>query len=66
MFSKIKERLSLSDIEQFSREECEDRLMLLRYLLRREESPAALAEFDPYIRKIERRLKDIQAQKPDL
>jgi len=66
MFTKVKERLNLSNIEQFSREECEDRLMLIRYLLRREESPVALAEFNPYILQIERRLKDLHAEKPDL
>jgi len=66
MFSKIKERLNLSNIEQFSREECEDRLMLIRYLLRREESPAALTEFNPYILRIEERLKELQAKQFDL
>ena len=66
MFSTIKERLNLSNIEQFSREECEDRLMLIRYLLRREDSPGAWAEFNPYILRIERRLKELNSAYPDL
>ncbi|PIQ21074.1 MAG: hypothetical protein COW65_11285 [Cytophagales bacterium CG18_big_fil_WC_8_21_14_2_50_42_9] len=66
MFSQIKEKLNLTHIEQFSREECEDRLMLIRYLLRREESPKAFAEFNPYILRIEQRLKELLAERPDL
>jgi len=66
MFSTIKERLNLSNIEQFSREECEDRLMLIRYLLRREDSPRAWAEFNPYILRMERRLKELNSAYPDL
>ena len=66
MFSQIKERLDLSHIEQFSKDQCEDRLMLIRYLLRREESPEALAEFNPYILRIEQRLKQLLANQVDL
>jgi hypothetical protein len=56
MFSEIKKRLNLSKINEFTREECEDRLMLLRYLLRRENSPQVHEEFCDYVQKIEKRL----------
>jgi hypothetical protein len=56
MFSEIKKRLNLSQINDFTREECEDRLMLLRYLLRRENSPQIQEEFSDYVQKIEKRL----------
>ena len=56
MFSEIKKRLDLSKINEFTMEECEDRLMLLRYLLRRENSPEVHEEFHEYLQKIEKRL----------
>lgn len=56
MFSEIKKRLNLSKINEFTREECEDRLMLLRYLIRRENSPQVQEEFCDYVEKIEKRL----------
>jgi hypothetical protein len=56
MFSEIKKRLNLSQINEFTREECEDRLLLLRYLLRRENTQQAHDEFMDYVQKIEKRL----------
>jgi hypothetical protein len=56
MFSEIKKRLNLSQINEFTRDECEDRLMLLRYLIRRENTPKIQEEFCDYIQKIEKRL----------
>ena len=56
MFSEIKKRLNLSKINEFTREECEDRLLLLRYLLRRENSPQVEEEFCGYVSKLEKRL----------
>ena len=56
MFSEIKKRLNLSKINEFTRDECEDRLMLLRYLLRREDNPQVHEEFHDYLQKIEKRL----------
>lgn len=66
MFSEIKERLNLADIEHFTKEECEDRLMLIRYLLRRENNPQVAAEFSPYILKIEARIRFLNAESSDL
>lgn len=66
MFSEIKERLNLTDIDHFSREECEDRLMLIRYLLRRENNSQTAAEFSPYIVKIEARINSLKAEFPDI
>jgi hypothetical protein len=62
MFSEIKKRLNLSKINQFTREECEDRLMLLRYLLRRENSQEVQEAFTDYVRKIEKRLRLLTEQ----
>jgi len=56
MFSEIKKRLNLSQINEFTREECEDRLLLLRYLLRRENTQQVHDEFMDYVQKIEKRL----------
>jgi hypothetical protein len=56
MFSEIKKRLNLSQINEFTREECEERLLLLRYLLRRENSRLVQEEFQDYVQKIEKRL----------
>jgi hypothetical protein len=57
MFSEIKKRLNLSHINEFTRDECEDRLMLLRYMMRRENSPKVTEEFNEYVQKIEKRLE---------
>jgi hypothetical protein len=57
MFAEIKKRLNLSQINDFTREECEDRLLLLRYLLRRENSPQVEEEFCGYVSKLEKRLE---------
>jgi hypothetical protein len=66
MFSEIKERLNLTNIDHFNREECEDRLMLIRYLLRRENNSQVAAEFNPYILQIEARINVLNAESPDL
>lgn len=48
--------MNLSQINEFSREECEERLLLLRYLLRRENSAKVHETFHEYVQKIEKRL----------
>lgn len=65
MFSEIKKRLNLSQINEFTREECEDRLLLLRYLLRRENSPKVEEEFCGYVTKLEKRLDLLGDEKQD-
>lgn len=62
MFSEIKKRLNLSHINEFTREECEDRLMLLRYLLRRENTQEVQDEFLDYVGKIEERLRTLKTE----
>lgn len=65
MFSEIKKRLNLSQINEFTRDECEDRLLLLRYMLRRENSPQVEEEFCGYVSKLEKRLELLGDQDQD-
>ncbi|WP_026463844.1 hypothetical protein [Adhaeribacter aquaticus] len=62
MLEEIKKRLMLRQIHRFTIEECEDRLMLIRYLQRREELHAYQQEFQDYIIKIEYRLANLKKE----
>ena len=57
-----KERFNLNDLQKFKKQDCEESLMYLRYMLRRETSKEVDSEIKEYIEKVELRLKDIQDQ----
>ena len=61
MLAEIEKRLMLGSISDFTMAECEDRLMLLRYLLRREDLQVDQEELTNYVTRIEQRLIILKA-----
>ncbi len=61
MLAEIEKRLMLGSISDFTMAECEDRLLLLRYLLRREDLQVDKEELTIYETQIEERLAFLKA-----
>ncbi len=55
-----KDRFNLNDLQNLKKIDCEESLMYLRYMLRRETSTEVDAELKEYIEKVELHLKDLK------